>query len=45
MFVNVSMKWNPNNQYNDLDLWTVLAAKKDILEMVSHRLICQSGPR
>lgn len=42
MFVNVSMKWNPNNQYNDLDLWTMLAAK-DILEMVSHRLICQSG--
>lgn len=42
MFVNVSMKWNPNNQYNDLDLWAVFAAK-DNLEMVLHRLICQFG--
>lgn len=42
MFVNVSMKWNTNNQYNDLDLRTVLAAK-DNLEMALHRLIFQSG--
>lgn len=42
MFVNASMKWNPNKQYNDLDLWVVLAAK-DNLKIVLHRLIHQSG--